>query len=81
MLAHFSSDGRFERLLKVAHTEPPRVRAMMGALGEELGKEPSVLNQLRNSLNPLSRFDFGKLATLRHAQKWQAKEPIRHAAV
>jgi len=33
-LALLSEKGRFERLLKVAESEPPRVRAMLGALGE-----------------------------------------------
>ena len=67
--------GRFERLLKVADTEPPRVRAMLGALGEALGKEPRALKKLKESLNPLSRFEFGALAALPGAGRWQAKEP------
>ena len=66
--------GRFERLLKVADTEPPRVRALLGALGEALGKKPRALERLRTSLNPLSRFDFGVLTALRGARRWQAKE-------
>ncbi len=69
----FSEKDRFERLLKVADTEPPRVRAMIGAIGEELGKTPARLLRLRASLNPLSRFDFGHLSGLRHARHWQAK--------
>jgi hypothetical protein len=73
-LALFSEKGRFERLLKVADTEPPRVRAIMGALGEEIGKDPSVLRRLRESLNPFSRFDFGALHALRHAKNWQARD-------
>ena len=71
-------DGRFERLLKVADTEPPRVRALLGALGEELGKKPRALESLRASLNRLSRFDFGVLTALPAARRWQAKE--RHPA-
>ncbi|MBY0494517.1 MAG: hypothetical protein K2Y23_09890 [Cyanobacteria bacterium] len=67
--------GRFERLLKVADTEPPRVRAMLGALGDALGKNPRALKRLRDSLNPLSRFDFGALSALPGASRWQAKEP------
>jgi len=67
--------GRFERLLKVVDTEPPRVRAMLGALGDALGKSPRTLRRLRDSLNPLSRFDFGTLASLSRASRWQAKEP------
>jgi hypothetical protein len=73
-LALFSEKGRFERLLKVANTEPPRVRAIIGAIGEEIGKNASALRKLRESLNPFSRFDFGALHGLRHAKKWQARD-------
>ena len=69
-----SERSRFERLLKVADSEPPRVRALMGAIGEEIGKKPRVLARLRRSLNSLSRFDFGVLAGLPSAPNWQAKE-------
>jgi hypothetical protein len=65
--------GRYERLLKVTPTEPPRVRAMIGAIGEALGKKPATLERLRESLNPLSRFDFGMLSVLPSAGRWQAK--------
>ncbi len=75
LLSLISNKGLFARLLKVADTEPPRVRAILGAIGEELGLNPTKLKQLRLSLNPYSRFDFGLLATLRHAKKWQAKLP------
>ena len=74
MVALVSEKGRFERLLKVAHSEPPRVRAMLGAIGEEIGKSQRALKQLRATLNPLSRFDFGLLTGLRYARNWQAKE-------
>ncbi len=70
----FSEKGRFERLLRVAASEPPRVRAMIGAIGEQLGKKPAALRRLRGSLNPFSRFDFGLLSGLRHARNWQARE-------
>ncbi len=66
--------GRIDRLLKVAESEPPRVRAMLGAIAEQLGKPAGRLNQLRNGINPLSRFDFGILAALAYAKTWQAKE-------
>jgi hypothetical protein len=69
-----SETGRFERLLKVAIFEPPRVRAILGALGQQIGMSPSRLKRLRASLNPLSRFDFGMLAGLQYARDWQAKE-------
>jgi hypothetical protein len=69
--------GRFERLLGAARTEPPRVRAMLGAIGQQLGKKPKALLALRASLNPLSKFDFGALAGLAYARDWQAKEQRR----
>jgi hypothetical protein len=69
-----SERGRFERLLAVSATEPPRVRALLGALGEHLGKRANVLRQLRSSLNPLSRFDFGVYIALPNAKAWQAKD-------
>jgi hypothetical protein len=73
-VAILSERGRFERLLKVADSEPPRARALLGAVGEQLGKKPAVLRRLRASLNPLSRFDFGLLSGLPRSREWQAKE-------
>ena len=81
LLDYFREPGRFERLLKVAPSEPPRVRAMLGAIGQQLGQPESRLSALRKSLNPLSRFDFGTLAVLAHAREWQAKERKNHETV
>lgn len=72
-LALISQKGRLERLLKVADSEPPRVRALLGAIAEEIGKNAAARARLRASLNPFSRFDFGLLAGLSHAGSWQAK--------
>lgn len=74
MLKLVSEKGRFERLLAVARSEPPRVRAMLGAIGQQIGKKPSLLRPLRATLNPLSKFDFGMLSGLAYAREWQAKE-------
>ncbi|MCG9892957.1 MAG: DUF6088 family protein [Thermosynechococcaceae cyanobacterium MS004] len=73
LLLYLSESDRYERLVAVASAEPPRVRAMLGALGQELKKSAKQLVPLRQSLNPLTRFDFGKLRTLRYAKEWQAK--------
>ena len=73
-LALISEKGRLQRLLKIADSEPPRVRALLGAIADEIGKNAGERARLRASLNPLSRFDFGFLAGLSHARKWQAKE-------
>jgi Family of unknown function (DUF6088) len=64
---------RFARLARAATQEPPRVRAILGALGELAGAEEQHVRELRASLNPLSRFDFGVLSTLPNARDWQAK--------
>jgi Family of unknown function (DUF6088) len=74
LLEYLREPGRFERLLEVAPSEPPRVRAMLGAIGEQLSQAKKRLSLLRKDLNPLSRFDFGTLAVLEHAGRWQAKE-------
>lgn len=65
--------GTFDRVAAAAGEEPPRVRAMLGALGQEMGASPSAVARLRRSLNPLSRFDFGQLRELRHSREWQAR--------
>jgi hypothetical protein len=80
-LALLKTDRQLERLLKVADSEPPRVRALLGALAEELGQHPGARTHLLASLNPLSRFDFGRFASLTHARKWQAKESPRRETV
>jgi hypothetical protein len=68
-----SDEDHFRRLAAAALEEPPRVRAILGALGEESGMPESTLAPLRESLNPLSRFDFGTLGSLQFARRWQAK--------
>ena len=73
-MALLSEKGRFDRLLRVAATEPPRARALIGALGEQLGIKPAALQALRASLNPLSRFDFGVFAVLPNATDWHARK-------
>jgi hypothetical protein len=73
LLTHFRLPERFERLVAIAAAEPPRVRAMLGAIGQELGCSRGLLTQLRSQLSPYSRFDFGKLNTLPYAKQWQAR--------
>jgi len=73
-VALLRKDGRFDRLASIAATEPPRVRAMLGALGKQMHANGRTLDALRESLNPLSRFAFGLFASLPNARAWQAKE-------
>jgi hypothetical protein len=74
LLGYFREPGRFGRLFAIAVSEPPRVQAMLGAIGQQLGKPRSKLAELRRRLNSLSRFDFGILSGLKHAAEWQVKE-------
>lgn len=74
LLEYFQDRKLYNKLLKIAPAEPPRVRAMLGAIGQQLGLPAARLAELRRSLNPLSRFEFGQLIALTHAKEWQAKE-------
>ncbi|MHB1524875.1 MAG: DUF6088 family protein [Candidatus Dormibacteria bacterium] len=65
----------FAELLRAAAGEPPRVRAMLGAMGEHLQAPSADLAALQESLSPYSRYDFGPLATLPTAAKWGARLP------
>jgi hypothetical protein len=73
LVAMLSDQVRFKRLAKAALSEPPRVRAMLGALGERAGAPAATLAELQESLNPISKFDFGALGTLPNAREWQAR--------
>lgn len=73
LLALIRREGMYGRLAAAGLEEPPRVRAMLGAIGQELSADPALIGSLRASLNRLSRFDFGMLRTLRHAGEWQAR--------
>lgn len=68
-----SEGERFGKLLNIAIDEPPRCRAILGALGEQMGKKPAMLKELRDSLNPLSRFNFGAFSSISTSRNWYAK--------
>jgi hypothetical protein len=74
-----SKEDTFARLARAAKSEPPRVRAMLGALGEAAGMDGRRVKQLRSSLSPYSKFDFGVFAALPDAAAWQAKGTERRA--
>jgi predicted transcriptional regulator of viral defense system len=48
-----------DEIVKYALVYPPRVRALVGAILESLGKKNQRLDKLKNSLNPLSTFELG----------------------
>lgn len=77
-----SGELDFVRLARFASAEPPRVRALLGALGEELRHKnvvrripTEVLDELRESLNPLTSFVVrGAREALPHAAaSWRIK--------
>lgn len=77
-----SGELDFVRLARFARPEPPRVRALLGAMGEELryaniGRRVplEVLRELRESLNPLTSFAvYGARAALPNAAAaWRIK--------
>jgi hypothetical protein len=74
ILQLLSKEQRLKKLLAVAKTEPPRVRALLGALAEALGTPPSALEKLQATLNLSSRFNFGQFAGLPTAREWLAKD-------
>ena len=73
LLELFREPSRLDRLARVVMSEPPRVRAMFGAIAQELGQPKTKLAEIKASLNLLTKFDFGLLSGLVHAKHWQAK--------
>lgn len=64
----------FARLAKFALTEPPRVRALLGAIGEEAGVSSAPLTTLHRSLNPISAYRIAGASTaLKNSPAWHIK--------
>lgn len=72
LLQYFSWE-KYETLFQISDSEPPRARAILGAIGQQIGYSELKLSNLRKTLNSLSRFDFGNLRPLQHAKQWQSK--------
>lgn len=47
------------RMIKYALMYPPRVRALLGAILENMGKPDNITTPLLNSINPLTKIDLG----------------------
>lgn len=59
------------RLIKYALLYPPRVRALLGAILENLGKSEDITIPLLNSVNPLTKIDLGlKKSDLPTVENW-----------
>ena len=73
LTAFIAAPATFKHLVEAALEEPPRVRAMLGALGQEARADPKLVARLRRTLNPISKFDFGALRAVKFASSWQAR--------
>jgi len=63
----------FERVARFARREPPRVRALLGAIGSTIGARRKVLGGLKDSLNPLTHFSLGLSDKLENAREWNIR--------
>jgi hypothetical protein len=63
--------GQFDlqRLIRYAKNEPPRVRALLGAIADDLG-HPEYAQSLKASLNPLSTYRLAGAVPLTGARAW-----------
>lgn len=68
-----ASPDKYKKLVRVSDDEPARVRAMLGAIGQENDVDKKLLDRLRRGLSAFSSYDFGRLGALRHAEDWQAQ--------
>ena len=68
-----SDEEARSRILRAAVDEPPRVRAMVGALAELAGARSDELRRLHRTLNSTTKFVFGPLVTLPNAKAWGAR--------
>jgi hypothetical protein len=63
----------FERVARFARREPPRVRALLGAIGTSIGAGPHLLEKLKGSLNPMTHFSLGLSDKLETAREWNIR--------
>ena len=62
-----------DRMATAAWDEPPRVRAMLGALAEAVEAPATVVERYREMVHPCSRYAFGPLRDLPTARSWGAR--------
>ena len=62
------------QLIEYSKKYPPRVRAFLGAILENIGYDKKELSILKNAINPLSSFNYGyKIETLLPLKNWNIK--------
>jgi hypothetical protein len=63
----------FTKIASRALDEPPRVRAVLGAIGSDIGASRSVLASLKRSLNRSTTFNLGLGNALLSARDWRIR--------
>jgi hypothetical protein len=63
----------FERVARFARREPPRVRALLGAIGSSIGANRHLLDGLKGSLKPMTHFSLGLSDKLAAAREWNIR--------
>ena len=61
-----------KRLVRLARHEPPRVRALVGAIASHLGAAKAAAH-LKRSLNPLTTFELNLGSVLPNTAEWQIR--------
>ena len=65
------SDMKLDKLIRYALKYPPRVRALLGAILSDLKKKEPRIEELKNSLNPLTIFKVGiNTSLLQTVSEW-----------
>ncbi|OFZ79530.1 MAG: hypothetical protein A2583_10100 [Bdellovibrionales bacterium RIFOXYD1_FULL_53_11] len=71
IMSNFHASKRpLKKLLRFAQGEPPRVRAVIGAIAEQMGYHGPETRTLKKSLNPLTKFHIGITSVLSNASFW-----------
>lgn len=63
----------FEKLVKLSKDEPPRVKALLGTIGDMLGKGDEILRPLKDSLNPTTSYKLGISTVIPEAEAWKIR--------
>ncbi len=71
IIGHLRTSGRsMKKLLRFAQSEPPRVRAVLGAIAEQMGYRGPETGMLKQSLNPLTKYHVDVASALPNATSW-----------
>ncbi|MBN2857641.1 MAG: hypothetical protein JXN63_04495 [Candidatus Delongbacteria bacterium] len=74
LLTDYIKKSDKNQLIRYSKKYPPRVRAFLGAILENIGYNKKELIDLKNTINPLSSFNYGyKIDLLIPIQNWNIK--------